>query len=43
MMEHMMLHMKRGMMMGMANSMSECPMMKDADKSPMVASPEHKH
>jgi hypothetical protein len=43
MMEHMMSHMKRGMMMGMASSVSGCPMMKDAGTGSTPAPPMHKH
>jgi len=43
MMKHMMQHMHHGVMKGMSESMSGCPMMKGSDKSPSAPAPEHKH
>ncbi len=43
MMSHMTQHMQGGMMKGMADSMSGCPMMKGTDKAPAPPAAEHKH
>ena len=43
MMGHMTQHMNGGKMKGMGNSMSSCPMMKGADKTPAPPAAEHKH
>lgn len=42
MMEHMMKHMKGGMMKGMSDSMAGCPMMKGGEKGTQPSA-EHKH
>ena len=43
MMEHMMAHIQSGMMKGIADSMSGCPMMKGSEKAPVPPVVEHKH
>ena len=43
MMEHMTQHMQSGLMKGMAESMSGCPMMKKSENTPEPHAAEHKH
>ena len=43
MMEHMTAHIQSGMMKGIADSMSGCPMMKGSEKVPVPPAVEHKH